>query len=89
MPRTASSEIASQLLGAAIRDARKQAGLTQADLAERLQTSPPYVSSFENGKTNMTIGQLGAIADALGAELNIELVVRDFGPEPTIPELVK
>jgi transcriptional regulator with XRE-family HTH domain len=85
MPRTTTSEVTSKVLGATIRDARRQVGLTQADVAERLSTSTPYVSSFENGKTNLTVGQLTAIADALRVELHIKLIVPDLGPEPEIP----
>lgn len=87
MPRTTTSEITSQLLGQAIRKTRREAGMTQADVAKRLHTSTPYISRFENGKTNLTVGQLAAIADALDAELRIELVASNVGREPEIPAL--
>ena len=73
MPRTATSEVTSAIVGREIRNARRRAGLTQTQVAERLQTSAPYVSGVENGKGNMTIGQLAAIADAVGVELHVEL----------------
>lgn len=85
MPRTAASEITSLLVGSSIRRAREDAGMTQAELADRMHASPPYVSGLETGKSNMTIGQLAAVADALHAELHIELRVPDLPAEPSIP----
>jgi transcriptional regulator with XRE-family HTH domain len=75
MPRIASSVIAPRrVVGRTIREARRRAGLTQADLAERLHASPPCISSLEAGKTNPTVGQLWAIADALRVEVRVELL---------------
>ncbi len=73
MPRTAASDLASRLVGKAVRSARTQAGLTQAELAARLETSSPYVANVEAGRLNLTIGQLARIADALESELQISL----------------
>ncbi len=50
-----------------------RAGMTQAQLAERLNASAPYVSALEHGRGNMTIGQLASVADAVGVELHVEL----------------
>jgi transcriptional regulator with XRE-family HTH domain len=73
MPRTATSAVTSAIVGREIRNARLRAGMTQAQVAERLEASAPYVSGLEHGKGNMTIGQLAAIADAVGVELHVEL----------------
>jgi transcriptional regulator with XRE-family HTH domain len=59
--------------------------MTQADLAKRLHATPPYVSSIETGKTNPTVGQLWAIADALRVEVRLELLEPLPVDAPPIP----
>lgn len=85
MPRTAASSVASRAAGRAIRNARQDVGITQIELAKRLDASAPYISELEAGKSNLTIGQLWAVADALRVELHIELRVQPDRPTPTIP----
>lgn len=86
MPRTSTSAIASAIAGRAIRDARRAVGMTQADLATRLGTSAPYVSLVETGRANPTIGQLSAVATALGVEMDLTFRVPGELVEPPIPE---
>ena len=71
MPRTTRSDPTAKLVGQAIRQARHDARLTQAQLARRLQTTTPYVTNVEAGRTNLTVGQLASIADALNAILDV------------------
>ena len=52
-------------LGKTILYYRKKAGLTQAQLAERLYTKKSDISEIENDKRSMTIPRLLDIADAL------------------------
>jgi transcriptional regulator with XRE-family HTH domain len=66
-----------KLVGQAIRQARHDASLTQAQLAQRLETTTPYVTNVEAGRTNLTVGQLASIADALNAILDVNLRVVD------------
>ena len=73
MPRTASSDLASRLVGEAVRRARIAADLTQAELAGRIDASASYITNLEAGRSNVTVGQLAHIADALGAGLEIAL----------------
>ncbi len=75
MPRTTRSDPTARLVGQAIRDARHQAHLTQAQLAQRLDTTTPYITNVEAGRTNLTVGQLASIADALDAVLEVNLRV--------------
>jgi transcriptional regulator with XRE-family HTH domain len=77
MPRTTRSDPTAKLVGQAIRQARHDASLTQAQLALRLETTTPYVTNVEAGRTNLTVGQLASIADALNAVLDINLRVVD------------
>jgi transcriptional regulator with XRE-family HTH domain len=80
MPRTASSDLASRLVGEAVRRARIEAGLTQAELGNRIEASASYITNVEAGRANLTVGQLAHIADALGAGLEIALPL--LGEEP-------
>ena len=52
--------------------ARTQAGLTQADLAERMHTTQSVVSRIESG-VNVSIETLARYAAACGARLNIKI----------------
>lgn len=52
-------------IGSKIRYERKKAGLTQAQLAERMQVSQQAVGQLEKSK-NVWVGTLLKVADALG-----------------------
>jgi len=80
MPRTARSDPTAEQIGQAIRQARHQAGLTQAELARRLDTTAPYITNVEAGRANMTVGQLASIAAALDAIIEINLRLIDEKP---------
>lgn len=80
MPRTVASDITARLVGGEIRRARKEAGLTQAEVAEHLATSPAYVTNVEAGRLNLTLGQLTRIAAALGATLDVKLPLVEAEP---------
>ncbi len=80
MPRTAASDITARIIGQEVRRARKAAGLTQADVAERLDTSPTYVTNVEAGRLNLTLGQLTRVAAALGADLQVSLPLVTIEP---------
>ena len=75
MPRTSSSSVASKIVGQEVRTARRQLGLTQAQVAARLGVSPTYVTNVEAGRLNLTVGQLAHIADAMRVGLEIRLPV--------------
>jgi transcriptional regulator with XRE-family HTH domain len=73
MPRTTTSAAGSQIIGRAVRQARQEDGLTQNELAGRLSVSAPYIANVEAGRENLTIGQITAIAEALGRGVDIAL----------------
>lgn len=52
-------------IGALIRDARRQRGLTQEQLAEALETTPDEVKRLEAGARSIDMGTIEAVADAL------------------------
>jgi transcriptional regulator with XRE-family HTH domain len=85
MPRTSSSSVASRVAGRAIREVRHEVGVTQAELARRMGTTPAYISALETGRTNSTIGHLWAVAEALGVELHLDFRVPSRRRAPDIP----
>jgi len=75
MPRTRRSEVHAQIVGERIRAARREVGLTQRELAGRLEVSQPVVAALESGRANPTIGQLAAVAEALQMGFDVEFEV--------------
>ena len=69
--------------------ARKDAGVTQVELALRLGRPQPFVSYFERGERRIDVVEFIAIAEALGADpeaLFSELrrrTMREPGNEPS------
>jgi transcriptional regulator with XRE-family HTH domain len=66
--------------GEQVRAARIKAGLTQAQLAERLGRSQKYVSLIETGGRRLPIDAMMLIMRALG--LVLEIGTRPLGAEP-------
>ena len=58
-------------LGALVRDKRKTAGLTQGDLARRLNTSARWVSELERGKPTAELEMALRALNALGIPLSV------------------
>lgn len=53
-------------IGGRIREARKNAGLTQVELAELLELSQPAINTIESGIVKLTLDNLFMISEALG-----------------------
>lgn len=53
--------------------ARAAAGLSQAEVAERMGTKQSEVSRIEGGRQNISIEKLARFADAVGTKLDIRL----------------
>ena len=53
--------------------ARAAAGLSQAEVAERMGTRQSEVSRIESARQNISIAKLGRYAKAVGAILDIQL----------------
>jgi ribosome-binding protein aMBF1 (putative translation factor) len=68
------------MVGSAVRAARRQAGLSQVELARRAGTSQPSIARLERGLVSPTVVSLDRIARALGTELVI-----DFEPVSQTP----
>jgi hypothetical protein len=60
-----------------IRTARRRAGLTQTELAERAGTSQAAVSAYESGRRSPSVDTLVRILAAAGLELRMRLASPD------------
>jgi len=68
------SELAAQLrVGIALRDAREARGVTQTELSRRLGVAQSAVSRIEAGRTNISMGMLRRMSNALGVELTLNI----------------
>ena len=65
MARTIRSE-GHEALRRELIDARKRAGLTQAQLAERLRCHQSFVARIENGERRVDVVELVTLARAIG-----------------------
>jgi hypothetical protein len=62
--------------------ARTRAGLTQAQLAARANTSQPVISAYEHGRRDPSVTTLRRLIAATGAELDLAVASRDHGRVP-------
>lgn len=53
---------------------RVRLGLTQAQLAERVGTKQPSIARLESGTSSPSLSFLEKVAEALGAEMKINLI---------------
>ena len=61
-------------IGAMLKLAREEAGLTQEQLAQMLRTKRSAISRIENHAEDIKLSTLEKIAQALGKKLRIEVV---------------
>ncbi len=60
-------------MGKTLKNLREKVGLTQKELAERMNVSPAHISQYERNLRNPSISQLKKFADALGVSFNMLL----------------
>jgi transcriptional regulator with XRE-family HTH domain len=60
-------------IGALLRQAREEAGLTQEEVAERLETKKSAISRIENRAGDIRLSTLERYARAVGLRLSLEL----------------
>lgn len=60
-------------VGALLRQAREEAGLTQEQVAERLETKKSAISRIENSAGSIRFSTLERYARAIGWQLSLEL----------------
>lgn len=66
-----------QQLCALLRELRRDAGLTQVDVAERLDVPQSFVSKYESGERRLDVIELRHVAAAIGTTL--EAIVESLG----------
>ena len=59
-----------QRLGHKIARQRRAAGLTQAELAEKVGVQPETISRLETGKRTVSLGMMVLLSESLGLELH-------------------
>lgn len=57
--------------GQILHDARKEANITQEELARRTNTTKSYISKIENGLINPSVGAFYRIIHALGMRVEV------------------
>ena len=62
-----------------IHEARRRAGLTQAELAARAGTTQSVIARLERGGTAPSLERVRALVDAAGLELRLGVADRDDG----------
>jgi transcriptional regulator with XRE-family HTH domain len=63
--------------GELVREARKRAGLTQAELAERAGTTQSAIARLESGRTSPALEQVERLLKLCGFQLIVELAPYD------------
>src|SRR5918911_4222159 len=63
--------------GELVREARKRAGLTQRELAERAGVSQPAIARLESGRTSPSLEQVERLMRLAGFDLLVEVAPRD------------
>jgi transcriptional regulator with XRE-family HTH domain len=75
-------------IGKRIQDCRHVAGLTQQDLGEKTELSPPHISRIENGSKKLSLESLVAIASVLHVSTDYLLFGKPDCQSP-LNELIK
>ena len=57
--------------GRLLEEARKEANLTQEELAQKIGANKSYISRIENGKTDPKVSTFYKIVEALGLEIDL------------------
>jgi transcriptional regulator with XRE-family HTH domain len=80
------SRTLAKAIGAAIAARRQMLGLTQGDMAERLEMEQESISRIETGRVMLNLGRLMSIADAL--DCSIESLLQPSSPRKQDQALV-
>ena len=78
-----------QQVAGEITDVRKQCGLTQGDLARRLNMSQQNISEIESGNRDLGVKLLSKIASALDARLELNFESPTAVPVQSTDEIIK
>lgn len=68
-------------LGTVFRSIRKQRKISQYELQNLSKIDQGAISRMENGKMNITLGKLQALLNALHAEVDINISLKETFPQ--------
>lgn len=74
-------------IGRLIRARRKALGLSQSDLAEKVNLSYQQIQRYENGSCEITVARLAEIAGHCGVPIDYFLKRQPESPDPIVPAL--
>ena len=74
-------------LGRAVADRRRELGLTQSAVAEKLGLSRASLANLENGRQRIMVHQLFALVNALRLKSILELVPEAWAPPEPLPDI--
>jgi transcriptional regulator with XRE-family HTH domain len=63
--------------GDLIREARRRAGFTQAELAKKASTAQPAIARWESGRTAISLDDVRRLVRLCGFDLEVMLLPRD------------
>jgi len=66
-------ELKIELIGEAIKDIRKKKSMTQSELGKLIGVKKAQISKLENNTTNVSIGTLIRVFDALGTKVKLHI----------------
>jgi transcriptional regulator with XRE-family HTH domain len=74
-----------QVTAILLRELRENAGLSQRELAERLECQQPAIARLESGTIRPNLATLDRIAEALGFEFQHQIVSREQAFSTGVP----
>lgn len=74
--------------GDLIREARRRAGLTQAQLASRAGTAQPAIARWESGRTAVSLDDVIRLVRLCGLDLEFQIVEREDSDSAQAARLV-
>ena len=77
-----------RLAGELLARARRQAGLSQAELARRCKVPAPVVNAIERGKRQPSVATLAKLVRGAGVRLRLDLGGTSDEPGSLLPELL-
>lgn len=67
----------SNILGRHIKEARKNAGMSQQELGKRIGLGKSSISKIESGKTNISFEEASILMEVMGSKLNVTLEMEE------------
>lgn len=75
-------------LGQAVADRRRELGLTQSTVADKLGLSRASIANLENGRQRIMVHQLFALVNVLRLKSILDLVPEAWAPPEPLPDIM-